>query len=457
MHFDLVVKYSHGRLPRGKETISPDSATYIALFSSCAYFGTPDKFPGGVMPPPPWTERPEKMRQDLALNSAAWRSLENYEVSQPPLYYALTGVVWRAGQWLKMDAGRLLYSLRFLNVALVVTLVWLGYFTARTIFPENCFLWLGVPTLIAFLPQTAFYSIGNDVVSPLCFGVAFLFLLKWLSSEKPSMLTCSATGLAFAATYLSKTTNLPFLMVALAVLLFKAGQRGRHQTLRATSIPLLAFFGCAALPVLAWMIWCKLSFGDYTGSKLKMEHFGWTVKPFPEWWHHPIFSPAGLWTYLSGQLATFWQGEFLWHSRPLALPGSNVVYTILSLLLPLAALSAFKSPSKGTPLQRQALGLSIVCFATGLIFFAFLSIVYDFHDCPNPSREHPYFQAGRMLLGGLIPFLLLFVYGMDRALERFGNATKFITLAVLIFAMFISEIATDWPAFSNPYNWFHLP
>src|SRR5215469_4413598 len=86
MHFDLVIKYSHGRIPRGKEMISPDSAIYIALFSSCAYFGTPDKFPGGKMPPPPWTEPVEKMKQDLALNSAAWQAQENYEVSQTPLY-----------------------------------------------------------------------------------------------------------------------------------------------------------------------------------------------------------------------------------------------------------------------------------------------------------------------------------------------------------------------------------
>src|ERR1700722_15242115 len=55
IHFDLVLKYSHGQVPRKLETISADSAAYLALFNSCAYFGTPDKFPGNRMPPPPWT------------------------------------------------------------------------------------------------------------------------------------------------------------------------------------------------------------------------------------------------------------------------------------------------------------------------------------------------------------------------------------------------------------------
>jgi hypothetical protein len=41
--------------------------------------------------------------------------------------------------------------------------------------------------------------------------------------------------------------------------------------------------------------------------------------------------------------------------------------------------------------------------------------------------------------------------------HRFRNATKSVTLAVAILAMRALEVATDWPAFSNPFNWFHLP
>jgi hypothetical protein len=62
-----------------------------------------------------------------------------------------------------------------------------------------------------------------------------------------------------------------------------------------------------------------------------------------------------------------------------------------------------------------------------------------------------------MLLGSLIPFLLLMVCGLDRVLSRVGMAPKFFILAAMILAMLAGEIATDWPVFSNNFNWFHLP
>ncbi|HEY1490538.1 MAG TPA: hypothetical protein VGF90_05815, partial [Verrucomicrobiae bacterium] len=67
-----------------------------------------------------------------------------------------------------------------------------------------------------------------------------------------------------------------------------------------------------------------------------------------------------------------------------------------------------------------------------------------------------YFTSGRLMLGALIPFLLLFVYGIDRALKKFSDAVKFFALAAMILFMLVSEIATDWPVFSSQYNWFHM-
>jgi len=43
-----------------------------------------------------------------------------------------------------------------------------------------------------------------------------------------------------------------------------------------------------------------------------------------------IFTPHGLWTFVSGLLATFWQGEFLWHRQPLASPVVDAIYAISS-------------------------------------------------------------------------------------------------------------------------------
>jgi hypothetical protein len=90
-------------------------------------------------------------------------------------------------------------------------------------------------------------------------------------------------------------------------------------------------------------------------------------------------------------------------------------------------------------------------------FFGFFSIIYDFGDCPNPSRDHPYFTSGRLMLGVLIPFVLLFLYGLDCVISPTKNKwTKPLVLAVMILSMLISEIVIDFPTFSNPYNWFHM-
>ena len=60
------------------------------------------------------------------------------------------------------------------------------------------------------------------------------------------------------------------------------------------------------------------------------------------------------------------------------------------------------------------------------------------------------------MLGALIPFLLLFVFGIDRALKKSGERAKCLALAGMILLMLVSEIATDCPVFSSQYNWFHI-
>ena len=456
VHFDLVLRYSNGAVPRGPGTILKDSVEYIALYNSWSYNNNaPGELPDGP-PPPLWTEPPQKEHSDFQADCAPLQFVQDYEVSQTPLYYSVAGAWWDAGKGLGIHAGRRLYWLRFFNVIEIIALVWLAYLAARMIFPEKPFIRLGTPALLAFMPQTAFYSIGNDMLPAICFGLAFICLLQW--PENLSLKLGLALGLAFAATWLSKETTLPQLIVVAAFVLLASWKSARQGKATALLVPITVFSVCAALPIVSWMLWSKAHYGDFTGSQLKMDHFGWTVKPFSDWWHHPLFTPAGCWTYFSGQLSTVWQGEFYWHNQPLALPGSRAVYTILSLALICAALPSLlpRSLTASAP-QRRALLISLLCFVTGLGFFALMSIAYDFHDCPYPSRQYPYFTSGRLLLGALIPFLLLIVYGLDRLLARLGDKAKFAMLAAMICAMLVVEITTDWPVFSNPYNWFHLP
>jgi hypothetical protein len=209
--------------------------------------------------------------------------------------------------------------------------------------------------------------------------------------------------------------------------------------------------------MMAWLAWCKINFGDFTGTAVKMHLLTWTLKPFGEWWGHPIFTLHGFWTFVSGLLATFWQGEFWWHREPMGLSAVNLDYTILSIcLVGVAVIGLVPRFSAATAPQREALWLDFWSCVAAVAFLGFLSIIYDFHDCFYPSREHPYFTSGRLMLGALVPFMLLFVFGLDRVLKKFDPPAKFFLLAAIILFMLAAEIITDWPVFSSQYNWFHM-
>ena len=458
IHFDLTVKYAQGHVPRALETLSHESVNYIILFGSHEYIGVPTEFPGGEFPPPPWTQPLEKIQGDLAEKAAVWRKVTNYEASQPPLYYSLGGLWWHLGKIIRLEGGQLLYWLRFLNLALVATLVWLGYCAARLVFPENYFVRIGVPALIAFMPQTAFYSIQNDVLSPVCFGAAFIFILKFLREEIPAKRDSVILGLLLAATFLTKISSLPLLAMTGIVVAIKVAHLARTDRLRPAIPSIAAIALCAGIPMLLWLAWCKYAFGDFSGTAEKIHFLGWTHKPIAEWWHHPLFTLTGLWTFLSGLIATLWQGEFMWHHLPLSNRWADLAYAIITLtLLTLALLNLLtQSNNLPAPQSRTAIWFSFGCVAAAVAFLALLSLIYDFQDCFYPSRAHPYFTSGRLMLGALIPIVLLLVSGLDWTLRKFSNSVKFSALAGIILLMLATETAVDWPVFTNAYNWFHL-
>jgi hypothetical protein len=456
-HFDLAVKYSQGLVPRALERVSAEATPYVVIYGTHEFLWASNNFPVEQFPPP-WTQPMEKIAPQLLSWQVSWNNVTNHETAQPPLYYTLAGSWWRLGKACGFHDGFLLYWIRFLNILFVAVLVWLGYVAARMIFPENLFLKIGVPALLAVFPQTVFYSIQNDVLSPLCFGAAFICLVKLLRADAPGVRLGTATGLALAATYLAKISNLPLLAVSGAVVLFKISRLARAGNLRAAFPALAALALCAGLPIGGWLAWTKYHFGDFTGAAAKIQFLGWTHKSFGEWWQHPIFTPHGLWTFLSTLLATFWQGEFLWHRQPLASPVVDAIYAVSSIGFVGVAMAAllFRSNAATGP-QRQALWFGFLCLVAAAAFLGFLSIIYDFQDCFYPSRAHPYFTSGRLILGALIPFLLLFVYGLDCALGRLKiNWVKPAVLIGLILFMLISEITINRMMFSNAYNWFHM-
>ncbi|MGA2245777.1 MAG: DUF2142 domain-containing protein [Verrucomicrobiota bacterium] len=455
-HFDLVIKYSHADVPRGMELISEECVPYFAFYSASFYLGPATST--GEFLPPPWEWPSDK--KELMVNVARSKlGGINHESSQPPLYYAVAGLWWRLGGWLGLDAGNRLYWLHFLNVPLIVVLVWLGWLTVRRLFPEEMFLRVGVAGLLAFLPQSAFYSIQNDVLSPICFGAALLGLICLLETELTRPRLGAATGLALAATFLVKQSNLPLLVVVVVLLVVVVLRLWRLGRLAPAWPSLTILAACAAGPAVVWMAWCHRYFGSLSGAAPKIAFLGWTLKPFHEWWHHPLFTWHGLGTFVFELLSSFWQGEMMQHGRPLARPLVSAAYVAVTLLfLVFAAIGVARRFPLLSASQRQVLGLSFLAILGPMLFLAFLSLIYDFHDCLNPSRAKPFFIAGRDMLGALVPFSLLFMLGFDRLLRRLTSnvAAKYIALAAFILYMVIAEMVTNYPVFFDAYNWFHL-
>ena len=458
MHLDLVVNYSQCHIPRQITPPNAEALPFMTIYGTPEYLRTAAEQLTNPVPPPPWKRPMAEVREKLVAKSAAYRNrFQNYEAAQPPLYYTAAGVWWRLGKLLGLDGAPLLYWLRFLNLPLVAALVWLGWLAAKKVFPENFFIRLAVPAFIAFLPQPAFYAINNDIFSPLAFGAAFVLLLVFWAAEIPSARQAAATGLALAAAYLTKTSNIPLLAGAGIFIALKIFQLARNGKLQPSASALWFLFVCAGLPVIGWMAWCKTNFGDLTGTATKIQLLNWTDKPFSEWFHHPIFTVSGFWFFLKENLTTFWQGELLWHRQPLALPAVSLIYVLATLaLLALALTTLLKRPILSFNPQRVALWFAFAVLAAAFAFYGLLSIKYDFQDCFYPSREHPFFTSGRLLLGMLIPILLLLATGLDLALKKLGGQARFAVLAALVLLILANEIAMDWQLFLNEYNWFHL-
>jgi Predicted membrane protein (DUF2142) len=456
-HFDVVLKYSQGHLPRGMERFSGESARYFVQYGSPEFFLSPEAFPDGRFPQPTWASSAEGTSAAVSATEQAWSDAINPESWQPPLYYAIAGLWLKLGQLCGFSDGHLLYWVRFLNVLFLAALVWLTLLAAREVFPQREWVALCVPVLVAFIPQDMFYGVENDNLSPLCFGAVFICLIRWWRAEVLSPLLAVCLGLTMSATYLTKLSNAPLLAVALCVVLLKIFSAVRSGNLGRTLPALGIFVASAIIPVGAWMIWMQHAFGDAIGSSTHIELSGWTRKPLAEWWHHPIFTWQGAWSFLSKLLASFWRGEFIWHGKRLVSAAADYFYVISSLVL--IGITALHLPRlvRSDKVTAQILSFGLLSFIAAVLFLAFISIRFDFGDSVYPSRAEPYLWSGRYITGALIPFMIAYVYGLKLAL-RWTRRTwpLFATVVIIVTAVTVSEIRVNRPVFSSDYNWFHL-
>lgn len=453
-HVDLVIKYAHAKAPRGIEPFTPEAVLYFAVYSTPEYFVKPEQY-GGQYPLPNWLLPPEPLQKVLDDEIPFWESRLNHESGEPPLYYAIAGGWFDLGRVFGFRGLHLLYWVRFLNISFAPLLVWVGFATARSTFPNNQFLQLGLPMLLAVWPQSAFYSVQGDALSPLCFGIAFLGIAKMLQRERAGIVVAGWSGLAVAATCLVKTSNLPLPVIATAVIALKIIRDAKKGNLRPALMSFGVFVLSCAVPIGIWFAWNHHYFGDLTATKSKIELLGWTRKTFNEWWLHPIFTLHGIKEFWPELIASFWRGEFVWHLQRMASPFADAFYAISTAVVIVATpILLLRGRSKQG--DRSVLWLALLSFISIVAFLVVLSISFDFGGCFYPSRDHPYFTSGRLLNAATVPFFLLFVYAID----CFDIWTKrewmrWALLGATVLFLTVSQVQVNAPAFSSRYNFLH--
>jgi Predicted membrane protein (DUF2142) len=454
-HVDLVVKYAEGKPPHGIEPFASESAIYFALYSTPEYLIKRQRY-GGEYPAPNWLLPSDQRQKIIDDELPLWESRPNHESGEPPLYYASAGAWMNSGRAVGLRGLTLLYWIRFLNIAIAAVLVWIGFRAARSTFPENQFVQVAVPMLLALWPQSAFYSVQGDALMPLSFGLAFLGLTKLLQGERTHLRAAIWTGLAAAATCLIKTSNFPLPLVIAIVLSLKTFARARTESVRGLSTNLLLFVLSFAIPIGIWFAWNHHHFGDLTATKSKIELLGWTRKPFSQWWSNPIFTPHGLSEFWPGLIASFWRGEFVWGMERMASPPADGFYSIATAVVILAGAVLLFRRSEASKDRQLVLWSALLCFLSVVAFMVLLSISFDFRNCPYPSREHPYFTSGRLLNATAVPFFLLFAYVIDRIGDWMKqNWPRWVLLGATALLLAVSQIHVNAPAFASRYNFFH--
>ena len=196
-----------------------------------------------------------------------WRELGQwttplYTAVHPPLYYAAMVPVYVVARPLSPLGKQ--YLLRFAAIPFGIVIVLLAYRLSRIIFPDDGFLAVTVPVVVAFQPQVSYEAaiINNDVVAIALFSW-LLNLLVLVVRDGLSFARAATVGCALGLGLLTKTTTaiaVP-LIVGAFWLAGEGGSWWRRLRMLATS------GGLALMLVAPWYAFMYATYGDLTGLR----------------------------------------------------------------------------------------------------------------------------------------------------------------------------------------------
>jgi hypothetical protein len=450
VHFDTIHKLASGyQIQPTLPSVDHESAEIIELYQSPLFLKTPD--PGQPWVPASWWCRPnqDRLPPQFEERTAVWQHIDNIEINAPPAYYLIAAVWYKLGKLMGYSGLFLLYWLRSLNAIGFGFLVLFSWMFVRECYPDNSFLHIAVPLFLLVFPQDCFLAITPNSLSATFMSLTLLLCAKLVKRPDRSFWFYLLTGAAAAITALmgfgNFTACIPLFWVAWQA--FRARSSTRPDRLKP-----LAMLAAAGLPVGAWLLRNYLVLGNWSGSKSKQEYLTWTVKPLSQIFHHPIFSREGFQYFVTTLSRNFWRGELLWHAAP-RVGWIDPFYLWCSLIFCSVFLFYVLKKKDRSVTESFSDTTSIVMVAASILFLVILSLPFDFGRCFYPSEARPYFVSGRIIIGILLPFLILFLSGLQIICGWISKRLNPLYVAIPLAAIiFITEAALFFPIFSSRFN-----
>ncbi len=462
LHFLTIKMYAQGHLP-GKDLphIDDDFSRTFLPYWSPEYDHTPvgiDYQHIVVL----YRLSPEQREWEMSHGYYDWKlrvalpSRLVFEAQGAPLYYVIAGAWYDVGTVLGLHDWRLAYWLRLINPISYGLLVWLSFLFMRRVYPERLFLCLSVPALIAVFPQDVFFGMNRDVLPPTVWAAALLLMVDAIDTDTLRARSLLWASFLVSLAFLLEVSNC-VLYGTLAISVWAWWRRSpetRQHKLRVAAGSAVAGFFLPAI----WMTRNFLVYGDLTGSKAKVKNFGWTVKPFQQMFHHPIFTFHGLAYFLVKLTRSVWHGDYEWYTVNMRSASADWFYVISSALMIVIVIVQLLRHRKQLPdLQRWAEEQALSLVAASVLFLIAISMAFDYHNHGYPSQLHPFFVSGRIISGALLPFVLIYASGFEWITNRMRRwIPPTVVLACLLLFITASEIHVRKPAFSSPYNFFAL-
>jgi len=450
-HVDMVLKYARGALPDRRPAAYENAMPYLM-----ARLGAPDyQLPPGALDrsAPGWQISRDELERRVAFNERFFSRLVNLDAFQSPAYYATAGAWLWLARHVGLGSERTLYAVRLLNGLFAAGLVLCAVALLRRTHPHDPIVRWGVPSLLACLPQDAFYYVTPDALSPLAGGAAFLLTMRLVVAPESGARRYAAAGLVSAVAVLTKLPNLYVLAIARGSLLRRI--RDSAAVRRGAALYALAF----ALPVGIWLARNELMQGDLLGVGTKVEVLGWRHNPASDWLEHPLFSWQGFASFGGDLIPRFWRGELVWRRHELTWPPADAIYTATTLAFLALALAALPRRPRG-PARSAELASAAAIFVSVAIL-VLMSLLFVFPAQGNPSAARPWFDQGRLIDGALLPFALLYVRGLCVLMSRLPERARTPVAVALLASVCALSVGSDvWlalPAFRSAYNFWHLP